>query len=160
MQCINSLLGNPSFQLLMISAVDQIDTVPQSRLPFRVHSSGGEHFLWPSLEIQRSCGAYVIVTLRIFLCTCHLHGMCVGHRDVPVGVRHDWELLQICFTSWGYSICLKSLVHQPYTGFSDLGLKVQAFTRLMSFSFPFNRDKIMGLEEQWGSSRSKHSFDQ
>ena len=62
MQSINSLLGSPSFQLLTISLVDEIDTTELSRLPFLIHLSEKEHCLQPSLETQRSCGAYIIVT--------------------------------------------------------------------------------------------------
>lgn len=126
-----------------------------SRLPFIVHSSEEEHFLWPSLEIQWSRRPYMRVTLRIFLCICHLHCMCAGHGDIPVGVRHDWGLLQMWFSSWGHNICLKPMVHQPHAGFRDLGLN-----SFMRVPFPFPRDRFMGLEGQWGSCSSKHSFDQ
>lgn len=67
---------------------DEINTMQLSRLPFIIHSSEKEHCLWPSLETQQSCRAYIIVIpLRIpqWVQASTTSMACDGgQRDMPV----------------------------------------------------------------------------
>ena len=143
----------------MISLVDEIDTTQLSRLPFLIHFSEKEHCLQPSLETQRSCGVYIIVTplktSQWVQASNHLHGLWWKANRNPqewgmVGNRF-WFASNIKVVA---SVSNHLLTNPP----QDPGSS--AWILFMKVPFSFNRGRFMRLEEHWGSSSLISAFHQ